>query len=179
MKTILQSLRILLALTALTGFLYPLAVTGLSHLAFPHTATGSLVKRGDLMVGSALLAQKTESPAYFWPRPSAADYGTVASGASNQGPTSDTLKKAVAERRAQFGDTAPVDLLTASGSGLDPHISPEAAKQQAERVARERKRPLDQIESLIAQHTEGPQLGIFGEPRVNVLALNLALDAPR
>ena len=179
MKTILQSLRILLALTALTGFIYPLVVTGISHLAFPSAATGSLVKRGDQFVGSALLAQKTESPAYFWPRPSAADYATVASGASNLGPTSDALKKAVAERRAKFGGTAPADLLTASGSGLDPHISPEAARQQAGRIARERKLPLDQIESLIERITEHPQFGIFGEPRANVLALNLALDAPR
>ena len=179
MKTILQSLRILLALTALTGFLYPLAITGLSHLAFPRTATGSLLKRGDQNIGSALLAQKTESAKYFWSRPSAADFATVASGASNLGPTSDALKNAISERRKKFGDAAPDDLLTASGSGLDPHISPEAARQQAGRVAKERKFPLAQIEALIKQQTEGPQLGIFGEPRVNVLALNLALDAQR
>lgn len=177
MKTILQSLRILIALTALTGLVYPLAVTGISRVIFPRTASGSLVKRGDQFIGSALLAQKTKSAKYFWPRPSAADFATVASGASNLGPTSEALKKVNAERRAHFGTNAPDDLLTASASGLDPHISPEAARQQAGRIARERKLPLAQIESLIAQRTEGPQLGFLGEPRVNVLTLNLALDA--
>ena len=179
MKTILQSLRILLVLTVLTGVAYPLIVTTIARVAFHDAATGSLVKRGDKVVGSALLAQKTESPKYFWPRPSAADFATVASGASNQGPTSADLVKSIAERREKFGKDAPDELLTASGSGLDPHLSPAAARYQAARIASERKLPLDQIESLIARLTERPQFGFLGEPRVNVLALNLALDAPR
>lgn len=179
MKTILQSLRILLVLTVLTGVAYPLVVTAIAHVAFPDAATGSLVRKDDEIVGSALLAQKTESPKYFWPRPSAGDFATVASGASNKGPTSADLVKSIADRRGKFGKDAPDEMLTASGSGLDPHISPASAKQQAPRIASERKLPLDRIESLVEQHTERPQFGIFGETRVNVLALNLALDAPR
>ena len=178
-KTILQSLRILLVLTVLTGIVYPLVVTVIARVAFPDAASGSLVKNAGQIVGSALLAQKSESPKYFWPRPSAGDFATIASGASNLGPTSDALKKLVAERREKFGDDAPAEVLTASASGLDPHISPASAKQQARRIASERKLPLDQLEMLIAQFTEGPQLGFLGEPRVNVLALNLALDAQR
>jgi K+-transporting ATPase ATPase C chain len=176
MKTALQSLRILLVLTALTGFAYPLLVTGIANVAFHDSATGSLVKQGDQTVGSALLAQKTESPKYFWPRPSAADFATVASGASNKGATSADLAKAIAERREKFGKDAPDELLTASGSGLDPHLSPAAAKYQAPRIAAERKISVERVNALIEQLTEDPQFGFLGEPRVNVLALNLALD---
>lgn len=172
MKTILESLRILLALTVLTGIAYPLVVTGIARVAFREQATGSAGPQG-----SKLLAQKIESPKYFWPRPSAGDFATVASGASNKGPTSADLAKAIAERREKFGKDAPAELLTASGSGLDPHLSPAAAKHQAPRVAMERKMPLEEVVALIDQLTEGPQLGFLGEPRVNVLALNVALDA--
>jgi len=173
----LESLRVLLVLTVLTGFVYPVAVTAIARVAFHQAASGSLAERGGRVVGSRLLAQKTESPKYFWPRPSAADFGTLPSGASNKGPTSVDLAKSVAERRERFGKDAPDELLTASGSGLDPHLSTGAAKYQARRIAAERRMPLAQVESLIDRVTEGPQLGFLGEPRVNVLALNLALDA--
>ena len=177
MKTILQSLRALLVLTILTGVLYPLIVTAAAKLLFAKQANGSLVERDGRIIGSALLAQKTENPRYFWPRPSAADYATVASGASNQGPTSAVLAKAVEDRRAKFGPDAPADLLTASGSGLDPHISPEAARLQASRVAAERSLSNEKVAALIDAQIEPPQLGFLGNARVNVLALNLALDA--
>lgn len=165
MKTILQSLRVLLVLTVLTGFAYPLVVTGIA-LAFQQRP-------------AELLAQKTESPRYFWPRPSAGDYATVPSGASNKDPTSADLAKAIAERREKFGADAPAELLTASGSGLDPHLSPAAAKYQAPRVAAARRLPVEKVNALIERLTEGPQLGFLGEPRVNVLALNRALDAAK
>ena len=177
MKTALQSIRILLVFTLLTGVVYPLAVTVLAKLIFPAQADGSLLRDGEKIQGSALLAQKFEEPKYFWPRPSAADYATVASGASNKGPTSSDLVKAIDERRAKFGANAPGDLLTASGSGLDPHISPEAASAQAARVAAARSLSAEAVAALISAHTEPPQFGLLGEPRVNVLALNLALDA--
>ena len=177
MKTILQSLRAVLVFTLLTGALYPVIVTLLGRAAFADKADGSLINANGKIVGSTLLAQKTESSRYFWPRPSAADYATVASGASNKGPTSADLVKAIAERRAKFGADAPAEMLTASGSGLDPHISPAAAQQQIARVAAERKLPAEKIAALVATHTEGPQWGVFGESRVNVLTLNLALDA--
>ena len=124
MKTIFQALRLLLALTLLTGAVYPLLVTGLASALFPRQAGGSLVVDGGKLAGSDLLAQKFESPRYFWPRPSAADYATVASGASNKGPTSADLVKTISERRDKFGEKAPGDLLTASASGLDPHTQP-------------------------------------------------------
>jgi K+-transporting ATPase ATPase C chain len=177
MKTILESLRVLLVLTVLTGFAYPLVVTGIARIAFHNAAAGSIVKQGDKEAGSSLLAQKTESPKYFWPRPSGADFATVASGASNKGPTSADLVKSIAGRREKFGKDAPDELLTASGSGLDPHLSPAAAKHQAARVAAGRKIAVEKVTALIEQLTEGPQFGFLGEPRVNVLSLNLALDA--
>lgn len=176
MKILLQSLRTLAVLTLLTGIVYPLAMTGLTSVCFPQEASGSLVALNGKIAGSDLLAQKFESPRYFWPRPSAADYATVSSGASNKGPTSLDLQKAIAERREKFGAEAPVDLLTASGSGLDPHLSPEAARFQIARVAAERKLPNERLSALLDELTEGPQYGLFGEPRVNVLRLNLALD---
>jgi K+-transporting ATPase ATPase C chain len=176
MKTTLESLRILLVLTVLTGFAYPLLVTGIARVAFHDASTGSIATRGNTAVGSKLLAQKTESPKYFWPRPSAGDFATGASGASNKGPTSADLAKAVAKRREKFGEDAPDELLTASGSGLDPHLSPVAARYQAPRIAAERKIPLEEVNTLIERLSEGPQFGVLGEPRVNVLALNLALD---
>ena len=176
MKTTLESLRIYIVLTLLTGIIYPLAMTGVAQLFFPTQANGSRILVQDKLVGSDLIAQKFESPRYFWPRPSAADYATVASGASNKGPTAADLKKSIDERRQKFGADAPVDLLTASGSGLDPHISPEAALSQIPRVAAARHIPADKIFSLVGKIAEAPQLGFLGEPRVNVLRLNRALD---
>ena len=176
MKTIIQSIRILIVFTVLTGVAYPLVVIGISRVAFPHQTNGSLVMRGDKIIGSDLIAQKFESPRYFWPRPSAGDYATVASGASNKGPTSSDLAKSVDERRVKFGDSAPGDLLTASGSGLDPHISPEAAWMQASRVAAARHLNDAEINAEVQRATEPPQLGMLGEPRVNVLTLNCRLD---
>jgi potassium-transporting ATPase KdpC subunit len=176
MKTTLQSIRIYIVLTLLTGIIYPLVMTGLAQLVFPKQANGSRIIENGKLIGSDLLVQKFESPRYFWPRPSAADYATVPSGASNKGPTSADLKKSIDERRAKLGKDAPVDLLTASGSGLDPHISPEAAQFQVARVARERKLPNEQIATLVQQATEPPQFGFLGEPRVNVLQLNRLLD---
>jgi K+-transporting ATPase ATPase C chain len=179
MKTILQSLRAYLLITVVTGVIYPLLITGIAQLCFQQQANGSrLVKNGQI-VGSDLLSQKFESPRYFWPRPSAADFATLPSGASNKGPTSADLKKAIDERRTRFGADAPVDLLTASGSGLDPHISPEAAYSQISRIAAARSISPQKISELVDQTTEAPQLGFLGEPRVNVLRLNRALDAVR
>ncbi|SRR5581483_4450090 len=176
MKTTIQSIRFVIIFTVLTGVIYPLAVTAVSKSLFAKKANGSLIVSGDKIVGSELLAQKFQSAKYFWPRPSAADYATVASGASNKGPTSADLAKAIDANRATFGDDAPADLLTASASGLDPHISPEAALQQVSRVADARKLSHDQVQKLVQKFTEDSQLGFLGEPRVNVLALNLALD---
>jgi potassium-transporting ATPase KdpC subunit len=176
MKVTLQSLRIYIVLTLLAGIIYPLAMTGLAQLVFPRQANGSRVIAQNGLVGSDLLAQKFENPKYFWPRPSAADYATIASGASNKGPTAADLKKSIDERREKFGADAPVDLLTASGSGLDPHISPEAARIQISRVAAGRNKPAEKITELVDQATEGPQFGFLGEPRINVLKLNLELD---
>ena len=177
MKTILQSLRILIVLTLLTGVVYPVAVTGLSKVLFARQANGSLINEGGKILGSELLAQKFEDPKYFWPRPSGADYATVPSGATNKGPTSADLVKAINERREKLGKDAPADLLTASASGLDPHLSPDAAHFQIARIAAARKLPEQAVTALVEAHIEAPQLGILGEPRVNVLALNRALDA--
>jgi K+-transporting ATPase ATPase C chain len=177
MKTILQGVRTLLVLTALTGAIYPLAVTAISSAAFPAAATGSILHRANQPVGSALLAQKTENPRYFWPRPSGGDWATIPSGASNKGPTSADLAKAIAERRTLLGPDAPEEMLTSSGSGLDPHLSPPAARFQAARVAQARGITVDRVNALIAEQTEQPQWGFLGEARVNILALNLALDA--
>jgi K+-transporting ATPase ATPase C chain len=127
-------------------------------------------------VGSDLIAQKFESSRYFWPRPSAADYGTVASGASNKGPTSADLRKAIDERREKFGADAPIELLTASGSGLDPHLTPAGAQSQVTRVAAARSLTEKQVEAVVKRTAEHPQFGFVGEPRVSVLRLNLALD---
>ena len=176
LKEILTSVRALLVLTLLTCVIYPLAVTGLAQLAFPAQANGSLVKNGGQLVGSSLLAQKFTTPRYFWPRPSAADYATVASGASNQGFTSKKLADAVNERHAALGADAPADLLTTSGSGLDPHISPAAARFQAARVAAARNLPVEKVTALVEKSIEPSQFGFLGQARVNVLLLNRALD---
>ena len=174
-------------LSAFTGLLYPAAVTGAAQALFPAQAAGSLVMRDGKPVGSALIGQNFSDPKHFWGRPSATapqPYNASASGGSNQGPLNPALADAVkarveALRAADPGNTAPVpvDLVTASASGLDPDISPAAAHYQAARVARERGVQIDQVNALIVQNTQKPLWGVLGESRVNVLALNLALDA--
>lgn len=181
------ALTLFIVLSLITGLLYPLAVTGVAQTAFPHQANGSLIARDGKAVGSELIGQSFTQPGHFWGRPSATapmPYNAAASGGSNLGPTNPALAEAVkarteALRAADPGNTrpVPVDLVTASASGLDPHISPAAAAYQAPRVARARGLPPMQVQALVQQHTESPWLGWLGEPRVNVLALNLALDA--
>lgn len=179
---------LLLVLSVITGVLYPLAATGLSQWMFPHQANGSLIERDGKPIGSALIGQSFTDPKYFWGRPSATSpnpYNAGASSGSNQGPTNPALADAVKQRIAALraadpGNSAPVpvDLVTASGSGLDPEISQAAAQYQLERVARARGLSSAQVQALVNQSTSGRQLGVLGEPRVNVLRLNLALDAP-
>jgi len=169
MKTILQTLYLFIFLTLLTGGVYPLIVTGIGRLFFQKQVGGSLVEKNGRPVGSRLLAQKFSQPRYFWPRPSAADYATLPSGASNLGPTSAGLKN---RTHGSYG----TDMDTMSG-GLDPHISPRAALLQIPRVAQARRLPPEQLAALIHELSEPPQWGLFGEPRVNVLELNLRLDA--
>jgi potassium-transporting ATPase KdpC subunit len=174
-------------LTLLTGIVYPLLVTVLARLLFPAEAGGSLIQRDGRAVGSSLIGQNFADPGHFWGRPSATTpqpYNGTASNASNLGPLNAALTDAVKERiaalrAADSGNPAPipVDLVTASGSGLDPHISVAAADYQAVRVARVRALPLPRVQALIAEHTAGRLLGVIGEARVNVLELNLALDA--
>ncbi len=176
-KDILSSLRAIVVLTLVTSVAYPLLITGIAQLAFSKQANGSLVKSGDQIIGSELLAQKFTDQKYFWPRPSDADFGTIASGASNQGFTSKKNLDAITERRTTLGYNAPADLLTASGSGLDPDISPAAARYQIARVATARSLSIDAVTKLVAAAIQSPQLGFLGQPRVNVLALNRALDA--
>jgi K+-transporting ATPase ATPase C chain len=174
-------------LTALTGIAYPLAVTGISQAVFPGQATGSLILRDGKPVGSALIGQNFQDPKYVWGRPSATGpmpYNASNSGGSNQGPLNPALTDAVkgrieALRAADPANTAPVpvDLVTASGSGLDPHISVAAAQFQAARVAKARNLPVAQVQLVIERYSEGRLFGFLGEPRVNVLQLNLALDS--
>jgi K+-transporting ATPase ATPase C chain len=174
-------------LTLLTGVAYPLLVTAVAGLAFPVQATGSIVERHGRAVGSALLGQPFSAPQYFWSRPSATGpqpYDGAASAGSNLAATNPALVAAVAARVAALraadpGNTAavPIDLVTASGSGLDPHISPAAAAWQLARVARARGLDVASVERLVARHTAGRTFGLLGEPRVDVLGLNLALDA--
>lgn len=182
-----QALRTLLFLTLVTGLAYPLIVTGIAQIVFPDRANGSLLRSGDTIVGSELIGQPFSDSKYFWGRPSATSpmpYNGGASSGSNQGPLNPAHKDAVEERikslREAGGDAArpvPIDLVTASGSGLDPHISPAAAQYQIPRIAKARGLPESALQELIAQHTEGRQFGVLGEPRVNVLKLNIALDA--
>jgi potassium-transporting ATPase KdpC subunit len=177
----------LVVFTVLTGLVYPFLVTGLGQLVFSRQANGSLLERDGKAVGSALIGQPFASPKYFWSRPSATSPypdNAAASSGSNQGPTNPALTDAVAARVKALRDVdpdntaaVPVDLVTASGSGLDPHISPAAAEYQVNRVAKARGTDPSKLRQLVAQYTEGRQLGFLGEPRVNVLELNLALDA--
>ena len=183
------ALVLLLVLTAITGFIYPLVITGLSQVLFPHQAAGSIVMRDGKAIGSSLIGQSFSNPKYFWSRPSATSpqpYNGLASGGSNLGPLNPALMDVVearveALRAVDPGNTAPipVDLVTASASGLDPEISLAAANYQAARVARVRGLRLGEVRALIAGHAGGRLFGWLGEPRVNVLEINLALDEVR
>ncbi len=185
-KLLRQAIVLLLLLAAITGIAYPFAVAGLAQLMFPHQANGSLILRDGKPIGSALIGQPFTDPKYFWGRPSATTpqpYNGTASGGSNLGPTNPALTDAVkariaALRAADPGNDArvPVDLVTASGSGLDPEISPAAALYQVDRVARVRGLPPAEVRALVDRYTQGRQFGVLGGPRVNVLELNHALD---
>ncbi|MEP6938923.1 MAG: potassium-transporting ATPase subunit KdpC [Rudaea sp.] len=186
MRLLRQSLTMLLLMSLAAGALYPLAVTGVAQILFPRAANGSLIVRDDKALGSTLIGQPFSAPQYFWPRPSASApfaNNPAASSGSNLGPTNPALADAAklrieALRAADPGNLAsvPVDLVTASASGLDPHISPAAAIYQLARVARARGKPESAVATLVAAATEQRQFGLLGEPRVNVLTLNLALD---
>ena len=186
LRLLLQSVLCLAVLTILTGLVYPLAVTGVAEVAFPHQAHGSLITHGSRAVGSQLIGQAFSDLRYFWSRPSATTpmpYNAGSSGGSNLGPTNPDLGKQVKERvetlrAADPGNTrpVPVDLVTASASGLDPDISPAAAEFQVPRVARARGLPESAVRDLVSAHTSPRFLGVLGEPRVSVLQLNLALD---
>lgn len=182
-EVLLSALRLLILMTGLTGLLYPLAVTGIAQLLFPQQANGSLIAAGGKTIGSELIGQYFDDPAYFWGRPSVTEpvpYHAAASAGLNDAPTSSELLRAVAERanvlRAGGGSEVPVDLVTASASGLDPHISVAAARYQAPRVAGARGMDEAAILALVDEIVEPRQLGLLGERRVNVLRLNLALD---
>jgi potassium-transporting ATPase KdpC subunit len=186
LKQLRQAFLLLLTLSILTGIVYPLAITGVAQVVFSKQANGSLIYRNDKPVGSSLIGQAFTDPKYFWSRPSATPrmpYNAESSGGSNLGPTNPDLAKAVAQRiatleKADPGNTLPIpiDLVTASASGLDPHISPAAAEYQVGRVAGSRRMDENRVRELIARHTEGRTFGLFGEPRVNVVELNLDLD---
>lgn len=190
MKTLLRpAVSLFVLLTAVTGIAYPLAVTGVAKIAFPEAADGSLIVKDGKAIGSSLIGQNFTDPKYFWGRPSATGpmpYNATASGGSNQGPLNPALVDAVKGRIEALKAADPLnklpmpaDLVNASGSGLDPHISPEAAAYQVARVARQRNLLAADVKALVGQHTEGRQWGVLGEPRVNVLQLNIALDALR
>lgn len=186
-KQTIIALKFLLVMTFLTGLIYPLLMTGLSQLSFPSKANGSLITKDGKIIGSELIGQKFDSSIYFWSRPSAIDYNPVPSGASNYGPTSDTLKKLVNSRRISFARmnsidnvmSVPKEMIFASGSGLDPHISREGALMQVERITGARHFDNNRKEKLlkvINDLTEEPQFLFFGEERINVMKLNMALD---
>ncbi len=176
----------LLLMVAITGVVYPLVVTAIGHVVFPHRSHGSLITQGDKIVGSELIGQPFDDPKYFWPRPSATSpvpYNAGSSSGSNLGPTNPALMQAVQERVAKLKATdpnnsspIPADLVTASGSGLEPYISPAAAEYQTPRVARARGLTAEQVRQLVRAHTRGRQWGFLGQPRTNVVTLNLALD---
>ena len=183
-EQLFTSLRVLAVSILLTGVAYPLVVTGVARILFPDQADGSLIRRGDHVIGSRLIGQAFSSPAYFHPRPSAAGngYDAADSGATNMAPSDPRLVADIGRRarRAQQlngrSDPVPLDLVTTSASGLDPDISPAAARYQAARVARARGLSEAQVVNLVEQHVKGRTLELLGEPRVNVLELNLALD---
>jgi potassium-transporting ATPase KdpC subunit len=188
LQTSLQSIRALVVFTVITGVAYPLLVTGIAQLLFRDKANGSLIVKDGKVLGSALIGQPFSDPKYFWSRGSGTSpmpYNGASSSGTNLGPTNPALKEAVDGRIKALRDAGadpskpvPADLATASGSGLDPHISPAAAEYQIARVAKARNISEEKIRELVQKHTEGRQLGVLGEPRVNVLQLNLALDAP-
>ncbi|MFI4866733.1 MAG: potassium-transporting ATPase subunit KdpC [Steroidobacterales bacterium] len=185
-KILLPSLLMLLVLSVLTGLVYPLVVTGIAALCCERQAQGSLIRQDDRLLGSALIGQPFDDPKYFWPRPSATTpqpYNGASSAGSNLGPTNPAQLDAVRTQLAALQQAdpdnrspVPVDLVTASASGLDPHISPAAAEYQLLRVARARGIDPQRLRDLVAAHTQSRQWSVFGEPRVNVLELNLALD---
>ena len=189
LKNLKQAVVILALLSVLTGIIYPLFVTAVAQLAFPSKANGSIIYKDGRAVGSELIAQDFSDPKYFWGRPSATSGypdNAMASGGSNLGPTNPALADAVkarvsALRAADPGNTSPipVDIVTASGSGLDPHISPAAALYQVSRIARARGLSEEMLRGLVAKHTENRQFGLLGEERVNALELNIELDASR
>lgn len=175
------ALVLLAGMTLLTGLAYPLAITGLAQALTPAAANGSLIERNGTVIGSGLIAQDFTGARYLHPRPSAAAFSAMPSGASNLGPSSASLQSEVAARRSAWeqanGGTAPIDAVTTSGSGLDPDVSPENARGQAARIAAARGLPIATVQQIIAGNSEGRWLGLYGEPHVNVLLTNLALDA--
>jgi len=184
MKHFMPALRMLIFMTVLTGIVYPLVVTGISQALFPRQAQGQLLENAEhTVVGSTLLEQKFTQDKYFWGRPSAVDFNPMPSGGSNLGQASSDLKKAYDDRKAllkkadpEVTTEPPQDLLFASGSGLDPHISPAASQYQLQRVAKARGMDINRVKKIVDEMTEARQYGLFGEPTVNVLAVNLALD---
>lgn len=186
-KQIYPAVAMIIVMTALMGIVYPLVVTGLAQVIFPEKAAGSLIEEDGRVIGSRLIGQPFSGPGYFHSRPSAAGqgYDGAASSGTNLGPTSKKLiEEQVSERAGSLRETnpnsqIPVDMVTSSSSGLDPHITPAAAEFQIPRVARERRLSEDEVRRLVRERTEGRQLGFLGEPRVNVLELNLALDQAR
>lgn len=176
MKLFFRSLALFAWMVILTGVVYPLVMTLSAQLFFSKQANGSIIEKDRQAVGSQLIAQKFSSDRYFWPRPSAHDYNTLESGGSNLAPTSKKLQLVVAERKKKLGEEAPAELLYASGSGLDPHLTLNAILFQIPRVAETRSINSEELRSFIMKHTEKRTMGLFGRTRVNVLLLNLALD---